>query len=137
MQWDCERQGCFNQKKRLKLEIFDECFPGKIGLSDIDGAVEINGRCLMIEGKGRGVPVPDGQRIMFERLSSGGMVTVFVIECDAETMEVFSVAVFDGGKNQGAAPCDLGGLKSMMRAWSTAARRREGVSFRLRAQGVG
>ena len=46
----------------------DDCFPGKIRLTDIDGCVEINGRILWLEFKGPGSHLPSGQKIMFDRL---------------------------------------------------------------------
>lgn len=51
MQWNCERQGCFNVKKRPKIEMFADCLPRKISFSDIDGIVEINGNLLLLEWK--------------------------------------------------------------------------------------
>ena len=32
LRWDCERQGCFNLKRRPKIEVFADCFPGRISL---------------------------------------------------------------------------------------------------------
>ena len=29
LRWDCERQGCFNLKRRPKIEVFADCFPGR------------------------------------------------------------------------------------------------------------
>jgi len=118
MRWDCERQGCFNIKKRLKLQMFDECFPGKIGFGDIDGIVEINGNVLVIEGKGFGAPLPTGQRIMFERMTAAGGVTVFVVELDAETMVVSAVTECHKGKWAKRAEMALEGLRSRVKAWA-------------------
>ena len=70
MRWLCDRDGCFNERMRLRLGVYDHCFPGAIGLSDVDGAVELNGYFLLLEWKASAAPVPTGQRIMFERLTA-------------------------------------------------------------------
>jgi len=51
MRWDCEKQGCFNLKKRPKIELFADCFPGAISFGDVDGRVEYKGRFLELEWK--------------------------------------------------------------------------------------
>ena len=87
MRWVCDRDGCFNTKMRLRLGVYDHCFPGAIGLSDVDGAVELNGYFLWLEWKASPAPVPTGQRIMFERLTAPDeRFTVFVVEGDPATM---------------------------------------------------
>ena len=43
MRWDCEKSGCFNVKCRPKIEVFAECFPGRINFGDMDGRVELGG----------------------------------------------------------------------------------------------
>lgn len=47
LRWDCERRGCFNLKRRPKIEVFAECFPGRINFGDVDGIVEIGGNALL------------------------------------------------------------------------------------------
>jgi metallo-beta-lactamase family protein len=51
MRWDCAEQGCFNHKKRPKIELFADCLPGRIAFSDIDAIAEINGNLLLLEWK--------------------------------------------------------------------------------------
>lgn len=85
MRWDCERLGCFNVKARPKIELFDRCFPGKIGFGDVDAMVEINAHFLFLEWKRVGQRLPAGQRIAYERLTAGGNAVVVVVEGDAET----------------------------------------------------
>jgi len=51
MRWDCQKQGCFNKKKRPRIEMFAECLPGKIAVGDVDGLVEIKGNFLFLEFK--------------------------------------------------------------------------------------
>ena len=68
MRWDCGRSGCFNQKRRPKIEIFADCLPGRIGFTDVDATVEINRHFLFLEFKA-GPHLPTGQRIYFEQLT--------------------------------------------------------------------
>ena len=51
LRWDCQKQGCFNKKKRPKIEEFAECLPGKISFGDIDGI----GALLLGKPKGHGI----------------------------------------------------------------------------------
>jgi hypothetical protein len=36
MRYDCSKNGCYNKTLRPKIETFAECFPRKIGMSDVD-----------------------------------------------------------------------------------------------------
>ena len=65
----CLDSGCWVSRFHASIDVFDDCFPGRIAFADIDGQVERNGRVLVIEQKGAGVKLTRGQRIMFERLS--------------------------------------------------------------------
>lgn len=59
--------------------ILDGCFgQTKIAPTDIDGITERNGRFLLIETKSLGVPIPNGQSILFDNLIAKGF-TVLVI----------------------------------------------------------
>lgn len=40
---DCARHGCFSLKRRPKIELFADCFPGRISFGAVDGIVEIGG----------------------------------------------------------------------------------------------
>ena len=105
MRWDCspDRDGCYRRLGQPDLTVLDECFPGRIGMTDVDGLVEIDGQFLFIEWKRRG-DVPAGQRIMFERLTRHPEFTVLVILGDPATMAVERYDVFkDGGARAGAA----------------------------------
>jgi hypothetical protein len=122
MLWDCARQGCFNVKKRLKFWAFKEALPGRIAFSDVDGVVEIGGQFLFLEWKGNGAPLPLGQRIMFERLSSLPGVTVALVEGDAETMTCRRIAIAKDGRIGAPEPCDFDGLLAAIREWASQAR---------------
>ena len=124
MRWDCspDKDGCYRKLGQPDLTVLDECFPGRIAMTDVDGLVEINGRFLFIEWKRRG-DVPAGQRIMFERLTRHPEFTILVILGDPRTMAVERYDVFQGGRRKGWRDCDLSALKRHVRAWAGRASR--------------
>lgn len=67
--WDCRTQGCFNLKKRPKIERFADCLPGRIAFTDVDGVIELCGNFLYLEWKSH-QDLGGGQRILFERLTA-------------------------------------------------------------------
>ena len=59
---------------------FNACFGNtKIRITDIDGAVERNGKFLFIETKLPGQELPKGQRIFFDMLTRLPGVTVLIV----------------------------------------------------------
>lgn len=98
LRWDCDKRGCFNVKKRPKIELFAECFPGNIMMSDIDGETEINGKWLRIEWKEDGAPLTNGQRINYRKLTQQTETVVYIVHGDAETMEITNFDCFYNGK---------------------------------------
>lgn len=117
MRWDCARQGCFNRKKRPKIEIFADCLPGRISFGDIDGIVEINGNLLLLEWKDH-QEISRGQRILFVRLTRLCPATVLVVEGDAEDMTVTSIRIIFNGVISESEPVDLEKLRQYIRMWS-------------------
>lgn len=121
MRWKCDEKGCYRQLMP-RLGGFDDCFPRRIGMSDVDGIVEIGGRFLMLEWKAPGGAVQVGQRIMFERLTSASpdpsKFTVIVVCGQPRTLEVESVQVFAAGRAGPVEAADLDGLKVRMKAWA-------------------
>ncbi len=130
LRWDCQAQGCFNLKRRPKIEVFAECLPGKIAFSDVDAITEVNGFFLLQEWKSYRGELPTGQRIMFERMTSSGRFTVLVVVGDAETMIVEYAATIYAGRNFGFQKSSLNDLKKRIGQWAVWARRqhKEGVS---------
>lgn len=127
LRYDCERSGCFNLKRRPKIEVFDECFPGNISFGDVDGIVEINGNFLLLEWKCNKGSLPDGQRIMHEKLTaSGRRTTVILVVGDAETMEIKRIAVCSNGRYGDFEPCSLSDLRARIRRWADIAYARKG-----------
>ncbi len=51
MRYECAAGHCWLDEHVARLGEFDECFPGRIGFTDVDGLVERNGHALVIELK--------------------------------------------------------------------------------------
>jgi len=119
MRWRCEDRGCFNVKKRPKIEKFCDCFPGRISLSDIDGVVEINGRFLLLEWKEDPKEIPTGQRIMFGWLTAAPnrQFTVLCVAGDAETMLITHAMHYTGPSSEWR-PRDFDWCWRFMSRWS-------------------
>ena len=117
MNWDCQRQGCFNQKKRLKFAALKESLPGRISFSDVDGIVEIKGNLLLLEWKDHR-NLCTGQRILFERMTRFCPATVLIVEGDAEFMAVDSIAIVWKGQIGPSRPADRSCLLEMIRDWA-------------------
>lgn len=120
LRWDCEKQGCFNQVCRPKIEVFADCFPGRINFGDIDGIVEINGNGLILEWKSVPKDIPVGQDIMYSRFCKNNITTLVVVG-NAQTMEVSHYGLYYNGKRypvQGYKETDLETIKQKIRAWA-------------------
>jgi len=129
MRWDCEKQGCFNVKRRPKIEVFHDCFPGRINFGDVDGIVEINGKGLMLEWKTsmKNLSFPLGQRIMYERLTSDYRLTVLSIIGDAETMDCQKYCIFFGGNQGKWIDAGLDEIKTRIKKWVSWAKSNQAV----------
>ena len=119
MRWDCGHSGCWKDKNLLKLGVFDECFPGKIGFSDVDGVVEIDGNFLLLEWKYGDSILPEGQRIMFEKMTQDERWTVVIVNGNAESMEVSSVRVIAKGRMRQSEESSIGSLKLGCNVWAS------------------
>ena len=116
----CEKQGCYFDKHMPKFQAFDGCFPRGIKFTDIDGAIEINGKFLILEFKShRNIPL--GQLRMFESLPEG--IEVFVVEGDARTMAVKGLLRIYGGMQTDWEELSLPALKTRIREWADRADR--------------
>lgn len=117
--WNCQEKGCFNIKKRAKIEVFAEDLPNRIGLSDIDACVEINHCFLFLEFKPVGMTtIPTGQKLMFQRLTAlSERITVIVICGNAETMEIASMCFIERGSISDWERTDLSSLKGTISRW--------------------
>jgi hypothetical protein len=88
------------------------CFPRGISPTDIDGLVEIKGRFLLIEAKGRGKAVGDGQRYTFNRLAGLPQWTVLVVRGDPG--RPVDVAVWP----RQPFPADLERFRAVVKDWA-------------------
>ena len=120
IRYDCEQEGCFNRVKRPKLEVFAECFPGRIAMSDVDGIVEIGGHILMLEWRCRRGGGTKAQEILAERFTASSPKHVYLeVVGDAETMEVTEMRAFRHGEcKDGWQPYDLPRLIDFLRRWA-------------------
>ncbi|MEO5350994.1 MAG: hypothetical protein H7836_15325 [Magnetococcus sp. YQC-3] len=117
LRWDCSVKGCFNLKKRPKIEVFAECFPGNIQMGDVDGIVEINGQVLLLEWK-EFEPISNGQQIMYRHMTESSPCHVIVVVGNPETMQVEKYTYFQGGEMAEWFPGDLVALKELIRSWA-------------------
>jgi len=117
LRWDCNKRGCFNIKKRPKIEIFADCFPGKINFGDVDGLVEVNSNFLFLEWKESATKLSTGQYILYKKLSLIPAMTVFLIAGSPETMVVTHRAWFLNGKFENWHPYTLEQAKKWIRKW--------------------
>ena len=119
MRWDCKEHGCFNWKKRPKIEEFAECLPRNIKFSDIDGIVEINGKALLLEWKGESAgEIPTGQRIMYERLTRNSDNAVLILVGDARDMTITRRCLVWGGSLREWQAGNLDDAKEHIRRWA-------------------
>lgn len=118
MRWRCERDGCFNVKRRPKIEVFADCFPRRINFGDVDGLVELNGFFCLLEWKGDGGALRFGQIKSFVNFTHSIGNIVLVVHGDAESMAVEAYETFWAGKQHKRVEADLDGVKERIRRWS-------------------
>ena len=100
LRWDCAKQGCFNVKKRPKIEQLAECLPRRCKFGDVDGLAEVNGFGLLLEWKTSAIELPTGQRIAYEKLTRNGVLAVLVVAGNAETMEAHASGRYFRGRDR-------------------------------------
>jgi hypothetical protein len=117
MRWNCDKDGCFNVVRRPKIEAFADCFPRAINFGDVDGLVELNGRFCLLEWKGEGGSLRNGQVKCFIAFTDTVGNIVLVAHGDAETMHVTGYSEFWGGRHLPPVKATLTGLKQRVRRW--------------------
>ena len=117
MGWDCDTQGCFNRKKRPKIELFADCFPRNISPGDVDARVEYEGFFWELEWKGNGAGLKYAQKRTFQEVTRQRGNAVFVVEGDAETMDVKRWCIFWMARQGKGESGGLEDLKERVRAW--------------------
>lgn len=119
LRWNCEQEGCYNVKQRPKIELFADCFPGKINFGDLDAAiVEINSRALLLEWKGAPLEIPTGQHLTYRNLSRTGLLVAVLVAGNAERMQVTHCGLYVGGEFTGWKPASIEFVKRLFRAWT-------------------
>lgn len=125
MRWHCELDGCFNIKRRPKIEVFADCFPRRINFGDVDGLVEIGGVFCLLEWKGEGGSIKHGQRLSYTAFTALPGNIVFIIDGDAETMLVKRYCIFWAGRQHAWIDAALDDVKTRMRGWVSHAEARK------------
>lgn len=130
MRWDCNAEGCYNIKQRPKIEVFAECFPGKINFGDLDASlVEINSRALLLEWKVSANEIPTGQNLAYCNLSKTGLLVAVIVAGDAEAMRVTHYGVYAGGQFTGWRTADIDFVKTVFRRWAKRAKELPAVAL--------
>jgi len=119
---NCKQRGCYVDVHSPDWGFLDQSFSGKIKVTDIDGAVEANGHLLIIEWKGIGVPIPIGQKIMFEKITARSDITVYVVNGDPAKNEPITVQIFFDGSGGKVQQCNQAKLQNLCTRWETYAR---------------
>ena len=124
----CKHQdGCWIATNAAPFGLLQDCFGGKIRPTDIDGVVERNGEFLFFEWKRNYIPLPTGQRILFERLSAKPGITVFVVWHDTDAPgSITKAGLFKNGRYKGEKETDLTGLRKACSQWFEDAETRYG-----------
>ena len=117
LRWNCEKQGCFNKKKRPKIEVFCDCFPRRINFGDVDGLVELNGKGLLLEWKEGSGDIPLGQKIAHQKLTDTGKLTTLFVVGNPETMTCERYGMFFKGKFYPYKNGDMEVVKSVIKRW--------------------
>ena len=118
MRWDCSKNGCFNLKKRPKIEVFASCFPGRINFGDVDGLVEISGKFCLLEWKSYGGTISRGQEMTYVSFTKIQDNVVFIVNGDAETMNISECCIFWEGRKGDWRQIDLKGLQILISRWA-------------------
>lgn len=95
----------------------DNCFPGKIKVTDIDGLVERKGHFLVLETKSPGVPIPLGQQIMFKNLQRSGLFTIVVVWGNTNQPQEMQV-YYSNGKVSEKKPANMATFKQVVSWWN-------------------
>lgn len=105
----------------------DGCFGNtRIKPTDIDGFVERNGKFLIIETKGAGVPIPKGQWITFNELRKLEVFTIIVVWGETNKPEEMQVFTRNGISQKKS--CTLDEFRDKVKSWyEFADNKKEGV----------
>lgn len=121
-----ERDACYVEHMKARIEMFAECFPGKIAFTDIDYRVEINRHFLEMEFKRPGEILRTGQRIAFQGLTAllPKSYLVLIVEAEPRADIVYNYVAIRNGVVSERRSCDLDGLKQRVSEWAAWAQKR-------------
>lgn len=129
LRWDCEKRQCWNLLCRPNIEYFARVLPRNIGMTDIDGSVEVNKHFLFLEWKSFEGDIPVGQRLYFERLTKVSKdITCVIVFGTPHPMNVQKICTIWDGKLSAWEACDLVGLIERVGRWAAKAEGRPYVS---------
>lgn len=119
LRWDCQGgKRCFNELKRPKIEVFDECFTRGGAFGDVDAIIETGGNVLMLEFKPPDAELKRGQSLLYERLTElSPKITVLVVRGDPATMEIDRIQPVREGRFGEEIDCSLEVLKRWVSQW--------------------
>lgn len=119
LRWNCDDNGCFNDKCRPKIEVLSRQLQGKRAFMDIDATTEVGGRFLFIEFKsGKPRPLSTGQRLYYQRLTQASPYIKVIIVCaDVATMECRHLCQIYKGVVGAWEDCDLPKLQARVKQW--------------------
>jgi len=122
--WECDNgANCFAESRLLRFEHVNDVFPGSIGMTDIDGLVEVRGALCIVEFKAPGADLPTGQRILFERFTlqrntRGNRHNLAILcEGDAPTMTPTRLRAWWQGRGTPWRAADRDELRCMLARW--------------------
>jgi hypothetical protein len=104
----------------------NDCFQGKVRISDIDGIVERNGFFVFLEQKGAQMQIPVGQDILLSRLAQIPQFTVLIIFGNLD--QEHGLEIRRGGKKW-QFRSDLDVLKRCLASWDKGALAKDFTSF--------
>lgn len=103
-----------------------DCKSPKIRVTDIDGAVEINGHVLFLEWKGRDSELSGGQAIAFRKMTASAPTTrVLVLYGDKG--EPSRATVFVNGRQENYPEANLERVRDFCRRWAQWATGPQGI----------
>ena len=112
--------------------LFNDCLPGNIRIGDVDGAVEIGGHLLLLEGGNDGKngrprkPLNQGQTIMFNRITPRPKsVTVHVHWGTPHSGPVTEAMIYQDSEEQHLKNYSVDQMRRFIQRWSDKANGRE------------
>ena len=113
----CTQDKCYMKECVLDLTVFDRCFPSSMGMGDIDGIFERNGKFIVMEFKPSINALTQGQDRTLRALSRLPEFTVYLVIGQASTMSVSGVCRYRGGERGKLCAFSTAELKKVFSDW--------------------